>query len=183
MCAQQVNNETTRRCRALPAVFSHAFERCSGLTPHKATWSIKSLATKLHSLGVKWLLTDMLVFKTWQNDGLLRAVLFLSLPPCLFFVTFYITRVNTLYTHLEKPHEPLLSLMCRWLLVMRFLQDEKLQGHWLTAHFKHCSLPLPFLSCGTQRMKQGWGRRGRAHCITRGHMLTLTMWVCRTLWG
>lgn len=74
--------------------------------------------------------------------------------PCLFFVAFDVTHVNALYTHLEKTHGHLLSLMCWWLLVMRFLQDEKLQGHWLTAHFKHCSLPLPFLSRGTQRMKR-----------------------------
>lgn len=42
MCVQQVNSETTRRCRPLPAVLSQAFEWCGGLTPHKATSSIKS---------------------------------------------------------------------------------------------------------------------------------------------
>lgn len=77
------------------------------------------------------------------------------LPPLPIFLLLSMLYTPTRYIHtLLCVH--LLSLMCQRLLVMRFLQDGKLQGHWLTAHFKHCSLPLPFLSCGTQRMKREW---------------------------
>lgn len=54
-------------------------------------------------------------------------------------------------THKTPLHRS--SLMCWRLLIMRFLKDGKLQGPWLTAHFKHCGLPLLLLSWGTERMK------------------------------
>lgn len=155
VCVPQVNKETTKQYRPLPAMFWPAFEQYSGLTSHKATCSIRSLETKLHSLWVKWLLADMLVFEILQNDGLLCAHSLSLYLPCLFFLSLSMLYTSTRYIHtLLCVH--LLSLMCQRLLVMRFLQDGKLQGHWLTAHFKHCSLPLPFLSCGTQRMKREW---------------------------
>lgn len=99
VCVPQVNKETTKQYRPLPAMFWPAFEQYSGLTSHKATCSIRSLETKLHSLWVKWLLADMLVFEILQNDGLLCAHSLSLYLPCLFFCHFLCyTRQHAIYT-------------------------------------------------------------------------------------
>lgn len=140
---------------SLPAVFRRAFEQYSGLAAHEAVWSFE---TKQPSLWVKWLLADMQVFDILQNDVFTYSFPLPLLPSFCRFPCY--THQHTIYTlfcvctHKTRLHP--LSLMCQRLLIMRFLQDGKLQGDWLTAHFKHCSLPLPFLSSETQRMKREW---------------------------
>lgn len=93
------------------------------------------------------------------------------LPSCRLSVLHASTRyTHTLLCAHTKTHLHPLSLMCQRLLIMRFLQDGKLQGDWLMAHFKRCSLPLLFLSFETQRMKAEWGRTVKTHWITRSHI-------------
>lgn len=140
--------------------------QCVGCTSSYCICSSRSFETEQRSLWVKWLLADVLVFEILQNDGLLCAHTLSLFLPCLLFVAFYVIHINTLHMHTlfcvrthtrtHKTHLHYLSLMCQRLLIMRFLPDGKLQGHWLTADFKHCSLPLPFLSSETQRMKGEW---------------------------
>lgn len=76
----------------------------------------------------------MLVFIILQNDGLLCAhMLSLLRPTYVFFVIFSYTHQHSIYavfcacTNKTLLHP--VRLMCQRLLIMRFLQDGKLQGH------------------------------------------------------
>lgn len=81
----------------------------------------------------------------------------------LFFLSaLSVTHIDTVYTHslvwAHKKHTRIPRLWCAsGLLIMRFLQDGKLQGDWLTAHFKHYSLPLPF----SVLWDRGWNGNGK----------------------
>lgn len=149
-----VNQEINQAYRSLLAMCWPTFERCSGFNTHK-------LETQLYSLRVKRHLADMLVVEIRQNDALLCANTlpspqYLPLPFLSLSVLNTSTCTLSFFAHAHTKHTCISrSLMCQRLLVMRFLQDGKLQGHWLTTHFKHCSPPFSFLSCGTQRIKRG----------------------------
>lgn len=72
----------------------------------------------------------MLVFEIIQNDGLLCEQALSLFVFCLLSITFYILHMNTLFcvrTYAQMHLNPSL-VMCQWLLIMRFLQDGKLQG-------------------------------------------------------
>lgn len=149
-----VNQEISQAYRPLLAMCWPTFKRCSGFNTHK-------LETQLYSLQVKRLLADVLVVEIEQNDALLCANTlpspqYLPLPFLSLSVLNTSTCTLSFFAHAHTKHTCISrSLMCQRLLVMRFLQDGKLQGHWLTTHFKHCSPPFSFLSCGTQRIKRG----------------------------
>lgn len=122
----------------------------------------------------------MLVFEILQNGGLLCASS-LSSSSLAFFLSFSMLYTSTLYvhtlfcvcSHAHKAHLHPLSLMCQRLLIMRFLQDGKLQGDWVTAHFKHCSLPLLLFPPRDTEDERKMGRRVKTYSITYGHILSL----------